>query len=191
VIDTAQAVAWFDLDAIGRAPARFDFAKLDSINGHYIRAAPDGRLAVLVAPLVERTLGHALDGAARDRLCRAMPGLKPRAKTLRELADRARFYVTTRPIAIDDKAKALLDEAALSRLASLAVVLIDAPWTAPELEALVRQESEAQGVGLGAVAQPLRAALVGATASPGIFEVMEVLGRDETLGRLADVAPKP
>jgi glutamyl-tRNA synthetase len=185
IISTEDAVAWFDLDAIGRAPARFDFSKLDSLNGHYIRAAGDARLAGLVAPALERTLGHAVD---HDRLRRAMPGLKPRAKTLRELADRARFYVVPRPIPIEDKARSLLDPAARTRLAALAGELAGAEWTAPALEALVRRSSEAFGVPLGALAQPLRAALAGSTASPGIFEVMEVLGRDETLARLADVA---
>ena len=188
IISTAQAVQWFDIDTVGRAPARFDFAKLASVNGHYIREAADDRLATLVAAQLERSLGTTLDDAARARLNRAMPGLKPRAKTLVELADHARFYVAPRPIAIDAKAKALLDDPARTRLRGLAVALAETPWDEPALEEAVRHFAEAQDAKLGAVAQPLRAALVGATASPGIFEVMAVLGRAETLARLADAA---
>jgi glutamyl-tRNA synthetase len=188
IIATRQAIQWFDLDAVGRGPARFDTGRLDSLNGHYIRAADDGRLASLVAPLLERSLGRPLGAEARDRLIRAMPGLKPRAKTLLELADRARFYVAPRPIAVDAKAKALLDPAARALLRALAPALASVPWTETALEAAVRAQAEAQGMALGAVAQPLRAALVGATASPGIFQVMEVLGRAETLARMADAA---
>ena len=188
IISTEQAIRWFDIDAVGRAPARFDFQKLDSLNAHYLREAGDRRLAALVAERLEQTLGEPLDGAARARLERAMPGLKPRAKTLAELADNARFYVARRPIPLDDKAHALLDAAARERLAALAVEFAALPWTEAALEAAVRGFVEAKGLKLGAVAQPLRAALVGATVSPGIFEVMIALGREETLARLADAA---
>jgi glutamyl-tRNA synthetase len=188
IISTEQAVRWFDIDAVGRAPARFDFQKLDSVNAHYIREADDRRLAALVAERLERSLGEPLDEAARARLEHAMPGLKPRAKTLVELADRARFYVARRPIPIEDKARALLDEAARDRLRALAAEFGILPWTEAALEEAVRRFVEAKGLKLGAVAQPLRAALAGSTASPGIFEVMTVLGREETLARLADAA---
>jgi glutamyl-tRNA synthetase len=188
IISTEQAIAWFDLDTIGRAPARFDVAKLASLNGHYIRQAEDGRLARLVAPLIERSLGQTLGEAAHERLVKAMPGLKPRAKTLPELADRARFYVAPRPIALDDKARALLDEPARQRLRALAGTLESAAWAAPALEEAVRRAAEQQGAKLGDLAQPLRAALVGSTASPGIFEVMAILGQAETLARITDAA---
>ena len=105
IISTEQAIAWFDLDAVGRAPARFDFAKLDNLNGHYIRLATDERLSDLVAGRLEGMLGHPLGAAARDRLCRAMPELKPRAKTLVELAEKDRFYVADRPIAYEPRAR--------------------------------------------------------------------------------------
>ncbi len=188
IISTADAVRWFDLDAIGRSPARFDFLKLASVNGHYIRAASDGRLVDLVAPILERRLGRALADEARQRLLLAMPGLKPRAKTLQDLADRAQFYVAPRPIPLDDKARALLDEAARARLKALAPLLAAAPWQGKDLEEVVRRFAEGAGAKLGDVAQPLRAALAGSTASPGIFEVMEALGRAETLARIADAA---
>ncbi|HXQ50983.1 MAG TPA: glutamate--tRNA ligase [Stellaceae bacterium] len=188
-ISTREAIHWFDLDTVGRGPARFDMAKLANLNGHYIREADDLRLARLIAPLLERALGRPLDDEAKDRLVRAMPGLKPRAKTLPELADRAQFYVAPRPIPIDDKAKAHLDEPARELLRALPASLASAPWTETSLEEAIRAAAEAKGVKLGDVAQPLRAALVGATASPGIFQVMEVLGRAETLARIADAAP--
>ena len=187
IISTADAIRWFDLDAIGRSPARFDFAKLASVNGHYIKEVADARLVDLVAPILEQRLGAPLGEEAQGRLLRAMPGLKPRAKTLQELADRAQFYVTKRPIPIDDKARAALCQAE-SLLVALAPA--DAPWQAREIEASVRRFAESAGLRLGDVAQPLRAALVGGTASPGIFEVMEVLGRAETLGRIGDAVDR-
>ncbi len=188
IIPTGQAIEWFDIDAVGRAPARFDFAKLDNLNGHYIRASADARLVELAAPRLERALGQPLDEARRARLLAAMPGLKPRAKTLAELADKARFYVEPRPIPLDDKARAQLAGDAPSLLGRLEPLLAAAEWRGPALEEAVRGFAESQGLKLGAVAQPLRAALVGSTVSPPIFEVMEVLGREETLARLADRA---
>ena len=187
IVSTAQAIEWFDLDAVGRSPARFDFAKLDNLNAHYIRATNDAMLATLVAPLIETNLGHKLGEPERARLQTAMPGLKARAKTLVELAAIAHFYVAPRPIPIDDKAKAVLGPAK-SLLADLANSLGDLPWNAASLEAATRDFAEARGLKLGQAAQPLRAALTGSTASPPIFEVMAVLGRSESLGRLADAS---
>jgi glutamyl-tRNA synthetase len=186
IISTAQAIEWFEIDAVGRAPARFDFAKLASVNAHYIREADNRRLAALVAPRLERALEMRLGEEARTRLEAAMPGLKPRAKTLAELADRAAFYVAPRPIPIDDKAKALLDQRTRDLLRRLMASLETAPWSPSELEEVVRRFAEAEGWKLGQVAQPLRAALTGSLASPGIFEVMAILGHAETLARLAD-----
>ncbi len=188
IIAADDAIGWFDIDAVGRAPARFDFAKLDSINAHYLRATDDRRLAALIAPRLEQALGTTLDDAARARLERAMAGLKPRAKTLAELADRARFYVAPRPIPIDAKARALLDPPARALLGALAPALAAVAWQEAALEAAVRRFAEAGGIKLAAVAQPVRAALVGTLASPGIFEVMTVLGRNEALARLGDAA---
>jgi glutamyl-tRNA synthetase len=188
IISTAQAIEWFDLDAVGRAAARFDFAKLANLNGHYLRETPDARLATLLAPRLEHALGRPLDGAQHARLLAGMPGLKPRAKTLVELADNARFYVERRPIPIDDKAKPLLSADARRLLPELLQPLGAAAWSAAALEQLVRGFAEGRGLKLGALAQPLRAALTGSTLSPPIFEVMAALGRDETLARLRDIA---
>jgi glutamyl-tRNA synthetase len=188
IVSTEEVIRWFDLGAVGRAPARFDFAKLDSINAYYIREADDARLVALVAERLEQELGHPLDDTSRDRLRRAMPELKLRPKTLVELAANARFLVAERPIAPDAKAAKLLSPPARRLLASLGPALADGEWQPQPLEARVRGFADTNGVPLGAVAQPLRAALTGSAASPGIFFVMAVLGRDETLGRLADAA---
>ncbi len=188
IISTDEAIRWFDLDAVGRAAARFDQAKLDSINGHYIREADDGRLVALVAERLAAEFGRALSSEERDRLMRAMPGLKPRAKTIVELAEKARFYVAPRPIRpAPDAAKALTPEAR-ARLATLAGELAAVEWQEAAIEDRLRRFAERDGLKLGAVAQPLRAALTGSLASPGIFEVMEVLGREESLARIADAA---
>jgi glutamyl-tRNA synthetase len=191
IISTEQAIEWFDIDAVGRAPARFDFAKLDSLNGHYIRAADDDRLSTLVAERLEAALDRRLSEIERGRLIKAMPELKLRPKTLTELAANARFLVAPRPIRPDDKAERLLTVEARSVLDNLLPRLAIAEWLPEKLEETVRTFAEGRGSKLGAVAQPLRAALTGSTASPGIFIVMEVLGRDESLGRIADAAILP
>ena len=190
IISTEQAVQWFDLDAVGRGPARFDFAKLDSLNGHYIRAADDGRLLDLLCPVMERLLGTPIDGAGRQRLRAALPGLKPRAVTLQALAEAAAFYLRKAPLPMTDAAAKLLTPEARGLLAELRPALAaQEEWSEAALETLVRGFADAHGLKLGAVAQPLRAALTGSTASPGLFEVMAVLGRSECLDRLAAIGP--
>jgi len=187
IIPTRQAIEWFDLGAVGRSAARFDFVKLGNLNGHYIRETDDERLTALVVPRLEHTLGLNIDDARRARLKAGMAGLKPRAKTLVELAEAGAFYVRPRPLPLSDAAKKLLGPEALQRLAALQPVLAGtSEWSGAALEAAVREAATKAGAKLGDLAQPLRAALCGHTASPPIFEVMAVLGRDETLGRLAD-----
>jgi len=186
IISTEDAICWFDIADVGRAAARFDQAKLDDINGHYIRAADDARLAGLVTERLETEFGHALSATDRDRLLRAMPGLKPRAKTIVELAERARFYVAQRPIVPALDAAKTLTADARALLAALRPALADANWLAPALEQQVRDFAARHNLKLGAVAQPLRVALTGSLASPGLFEVMDVLGRDESLARIDD-----
>ncbi|WP_119303178.1 glutamate--tRNA ligase [Dongia deserti] len=184
IISTEQAVQWFDLDGCGRAPSRFDFAKLDNLNGHYLRQADDARLVQEVA----LRLGVTGDATTEERLTIGMPGLKARAKTLKELADNARFYTLKRPLAPDDKARAQLTAEASKVLKELrGVVAGSQSWSGADLEAAARGFAKAKGIKLGQIAQPLRAALTGATTSPPIFEVMQVLGREETLGRIDDV----
>jgi glutamyl-tRNA synthetase len=191
IISTEQAIAWFDIDAVGRAPARFDFAKLDNLNAHYIRVAENGRLVAMVVQRLENTLGRPLSETERARLERAMPELKLRPKTLAELAVSALFLVARRPIRPDEKAARLLTEEARRLLGELAPRLDGLAWRADLLEERIREFAEEKAIKLGAVAQPLRGALTGSAASPGIFMVMEVLGRQETLGRVADAVGTP
>ncbi|CAA7625782.1 glutamate--tRNA ligase [Magnetospirillum sp. UT-4] len=189
VISTKQAVEWFGLDSVGRSPARFDMVKLANLNGHYLRQAEDGRLAALVLPLVEARIGHPADDLAKARIRAGMGGLKERAKTLVELADSAAFYARRRPLALDDKAaKALADDEARALLSEFLNAAAAGEWTKAALEEAARVFAEARGQKLGKIAQPLRAALTGSSVSPPIFEVMEVLGREETLGRVDDAA---
>jgi glutamyl-tRNA synthetase len=193
IFSTEQLVAWFDLDHVGKSPARFDFAKLENLNGHYMRATPD---AALLEAFVE-FLPHAPDGKAmlakldpdaRERLRLALPGLKERAKTLVELEEQAGFLVAERPLKLDDKARAILDGDGRQALGGLLPVLEQAVWSAPALEAAVKSHAEAAGLKLGKLAQPLRAALTGSSTSPGIFDVLVVLGRVEALSRIRDQA---
>jgi glutamyl-tRNA synthetase len=187
IISTEDAIRWFDIKDVGRAAARFDQAKLDNINAHYIREADDARLLALVAERLEAQLGRALSEVERERLLKALPGLKPRAKTIVELAEKAWFYVAPRPIRPSPDAAKLLTSEARHLLADLAAGL-DGDWQAGALEQSLRDFADWKKVKFGAVAQPLRAALTGSTASPGIFEVMEALGREESLARIADAA---
>ena len=188
LISRAQAIAWFDLGGIGRAAARLDLKKLENVNGHYLRQADDARLVALIVPRVERLLARDLVAADREMLQRTMPELKLRAKDLNELATSSLFYLRSRPIEIDAAANTLLDGTATTILHAARTVFggVEA-WAAAELEAAARSVAEAAGVKLGKVAQPVRAAVTGSTTSPGLFEVLERLGRDESLGRIDDV----
>ncbi len=192
IISTEEMISWFDLDAIGRSAARFDFVKLENLNGHYLRAMADteiiDHLKALIPDLPDGgTLAARIGADGWRKLERAMPGLKERAKTLIELIDSAGYLFAERPIALDDQAKKQLDEAGRETLGALLPKLKDVePWTPEALEACVRAFCEATGRKLGKVAQPLRAALTGRATSPGIFDVLEVLGREESLKRIAD-----
>jgi glutamyl-tRNA synthetase len=187
-ISTEQAIAWFNLDSIGRSPARVDFKKLDNLNGHYMRAASDSALAEGTLALLG-SKGVALTADLKEKLAAAMPGLKERAKTLVELADGAYYLLAQRPLAVDDKAQKLLTPDARKVLAGVGKALAaTADWDAAALDAATRAFAEQSGLKLGMVAQPLRAALTGRTTSPGIFDVLVVLGRAESLGRIADQA---
>jgi glutamyl-tRNA synthetase len=188
VISTEQAVEWFELDAVGRGPARFDMAKLLSVNAHWLRARDDADLVDLLEPFLAR-LGLAADATGRQRLIAGMDGLKQRARTLVELASSAAFYLRPRPLPLDAKAAKLLDETARATLTALAPRLAaTAEWSEAALEATCREAAQALGLGFGKIAQPLRAALTGSTVSPGLFEVMRVLGNDEVQARLHDAA---
>lgn len=192
VFSTEEMIKLFNLSSIGRSPARFDYAKLESLNGLYMRQADDRDLLAALKTILPEIgpahgLGPTLDPALEAKLLAAMPGLKERAKTLVELLDSASYLFAKRPLALDAKASTLLDEAARRRMPDLAAKLTAVnDWTAGSLEAVVRTFAEEHALKLGQVAQPLRAALTGRAMSPGLFDVMAVLGREETLARLAD-----
>jgi glutamyl-tRNA synthetase len=196
MFSTEEMVAAFDLPQIGRSPARFDFAKLESINGHYLRQSTTADLL----HEIEGVLPHLANGAElaakltpelRARLLTALPGLKERAKNLVELIESARWLFADRPLALDDKARALLTPDARILLGAVAAALDGvSPWTAEATEQAIRAFAEQKGVKLGNVAQPLRAALTGRTTSPPIFDVLTVLGKDDSLARLQDLIPK-
>jgi glutamyl-tRNA synthetase len=187
IISRDDAVRWFDLPQVGRSPSRFDMRKLDHLNGHYLRAADPRRLASLIDHRIEGALGRGLDAGDIDLLARAMPQLTPRAKDLNELADGALFLFKPRPLDMDERAAALLEGGARKLLALVHAALagLDA-WDAEATERAVREVAEAEGVKLGQVAQPLRAALTGRATSPGIFDVLALLGREESLARIGD-----
>ncbi|MDP2801092.1 MAG: glutamate--tRNA ligase [Phreatobacter sp.] len=189
---TEEMIEAFDLSGIGRSPARFDLTKLEAVNGHYIRHADDTRLLAAIDDILPHIEGGAeiaatLTDSRRAQVLKAMPGIKERARTVLELIDGAGFILANRPLAVDTKAADLLSPQARRHLSSLHARLaaLEA-WTAAAADAAVRAEAEAQGIKLGAIAQPLRAALTGRTTSPGIFDVLEVLGREESLARIAD-----
>jgi len=192
IFSTEQMIAWFGLEAVGKASARFDFVKLESLNGYYLRHMPDAELVdALIAylPFDEDGAGilAQIDEAMRQKLTKAMGSLKERAKTLKELRKRAEFLFLKRKITPDAKAQDILDSAGRSaNTQSLAVLAGVDNWSAVQLERALKSYAESQALKLGKLAQPLRAALTGTTTSPGIFEVLEVLGREESLARIRD-----
>ncbi|MCY7271976.1 MAG: glutamate--tRNA ligase [Sphingomonas bacterium] len=186
IISLNQAVEWFDLDHVGKSPSRFDLKKLENLNGHYIREADDARLAELIAPRI------GVDAAGRALLVRAMPELKARAHDLGQLAEGAAFLFDRRPLSVDEKASALLIGEARGHLALAHRALAALPeWSHDATDAAVREVAESNALKLGKLAQPLRAALTGKTTSPGIFDVLVLLGRDESLARIADQMLEP
>lgn len=189
IISRERAVELFDIAGVGRSPSRFDIKKLESLNAHYLREADDGRLAAQVAPRIAARIGSTrLPEGAEALLATAMASLKPRAKTLNEIAEGAEFLFKSCPLDFDEKAIALLDDSARELLGKTADALGSVPsWTIEAIEEAIRRVAEEAGLGLGKVAQPLRAALTGRTVSPGIFDVLFLLGKAESLERLADV----
>jgi glutamyl-tRNA synthetase len=194
IFSTEEMIEAFDLAHVGRSPARFDFAKLENLNGHYLRQAADAELVDEIERLLpyiaaDEELRAKMTPALRGKLIAAMPALKERAKTLVELIESAHYLYADRPIVLNEKAAALLTPEASGMIAELLPELEElGPWTTASVEAAVRTFAEASGRKLGAVAQPLRAALTGRTTSPGIFDVLAVLGKDESLARLRDQA---
>ena len=186
-ISTEQAIAWFDLEGIGRSPSRFDMVKLANLNGHYLREADDSRLVELAASRIEPLVGHSLVEADKLMLNTAMPSFKERAKTLVELASNAAFLFRDRPLVPDTKALKFLDGDGKKVLREFSEILAALPvWRQDDLEENARHYTETKEMKLGKLAQPLRAALTGSTVSPPIFEIMSLLGRERSLDRIAD-----
>ncbi|WP_239805708.1 glutamate--tRNA ligase [Croceicoccus hydrothermalis] len=190
IIDRHEAIALFDLSGVGKSASRFDTKKLANLNGHYMREADDGRLADLAAPRIAALEAGFDPGRDRDLLVQAMPSLKARAKNLDELAEGALFLFRSRPLPMDEKAAKLLTDDARQLLVGAHERLLAADvWTSESLEASLKQMAEERELGLGKIAQPLRAALTGQAVSPGIFDVLVLLGREESLARIAAQTP--
>ncbi len=183
-ISREEAIKLFDLDGVGKSPSRFDLKKLQNLNGHYIREADDARLAKLVAETLSQQ-------NSIDLLTQAMPVLKTRAKSMNELAEGAAFLFKTRPLEMTEKAAGLIDDDARQLLAQISARLKqENDWTTEALEASLKEMAEGLELGLGKLAQPMRAALTGTTTSPGIFDVLVLLGREEAIARIdAQAAP--
>jgi glutamyl-tRNA synthetase len=194
IFSTEEMIAAFDLPAIGRSAARFDFAKLENLNGHYIRHSDDQSLVNMFEGVLDYVpngpdIKAKLNDTTRGQLLLAMPSLKERAKTLIELIDSAYYIFADRPLEIDPKAAALLTPENRELIGRLRAALETVTnWTAETTETAMRAFADQNGLKLGSVAQPLRAALTGRTTSPGIFDVLAVLGRQECLARLGDQA---
>ncbi|WP_036578891.1 glutamate--tRNA ligase, partial [Brucella anthropi] len=192
IMSTEQMIEWFDVKDINKGAARFDFQKLEAINGVYMRASDDKALydaLIAVLPEIEggKEIADALDDKRSAQLLAAMPSLKDRAKTLVELADGSKFIFAARPLDLDEKAASLLNDEGRAVLKSVLPDLEAAgEWTVESLDAVVRTHAEKTGLKLGKIAQPLRAALTGRATSPGVFDVLFVLGREESLGRIRD-----
>lgn len=192
IMTEEEMIRWFDLEGIGRSPSRFDFARLENLNGHYIRTTDNATLLAVFLDQARYLPGGPeflakLSPDRRVQLSRALQGLKERAKTLIELLDGAQFLVVERPLALDDAASAILSPEGRRTLAAVTSALAEIePWDHATTETAVRGFAEREGVKLGKVAQPIRAAVTGRTTSPPIFDVLSVLGRDESLARLRD-----
>jgi glutamyl-tRNA synthetase len=185
---TEQAIGWFDLPQIGKSPARFDFAKLENLSGQHVRTADDARLVAAIDDYIAVHNLPPLSEDQRDRLLAAMPGMKERAKTIPQLIEMGAFILDPRPKDQDPKADRILANVSRGMLKRLTTRLQNASWTAHDLEAALRDFAESESLGLGKLAQPLRVALTGRTVSPSVFDMMEVLGRDESLARIDECA---
>lgn len=188
LFDDAQAQAWFDLDGIGKAPARLDFKKLEHVSGHHIGAMSDAALLDELGRFLAETGQPPLSERQLARLTPALGALKSKARTLPALLEQARFALIERPVDADDKAAASLDPVSRRILGELTAALQHVNWSRDDLEAAAQRTAEAHGLGLGKIAAPLRAALAGRSSTPSVFDMMLALGRQETLSRLSDVA---
>jgi glutamyl-tRNA synthetase len=188
IFTSDEAMKMFDLDGIGRGPARLDFKKLENTCGHHMAMADDAALLHELQAFMAVAGLPALTETQRDLLSQAIPFVKTSAKTFPQLLEKAHFTLISRPVAVDDAAKASLDTVSRGILRSLTLQLQSALWSKTELEPILTAAAAEAGIGFGKLAAPIRAALAGRTATPSVYDMMLVLGRDETLARLADAA---
>jgi len=186
----AQALEWFDLKGIGKSPARLDLKKLDNVSGWHIAQMDDADLVAQAAEYRALTDQPPFSQAQHDGLTAAMYCLKDRARSIPELLDKAEFVLASRPIQPDEKAAKQLDPVSRGILSELTTQLQNVSWTRDTLEATLNQAAEAHGLKFGKLAGPLRAALSGRSATPSVFDMMLVIGREETLARLTDAASR-
>jgi glutamyl-tRNA synthetase len=187
-IDREHAIEWFDLEDVGKSASRFDLDKLNNLNSHYINECDTDRLVALVLPEVSKLLDGKMSPEAETRLTNGMNGLKERVSNILELAENAQIYSVIRPLKIEGKAAKNLDESGRQMIEKARKKLADlSPWKQDDLKQMIQAMAEEADIGLGKIAQPIRAALSGSMPSPGIFEVMEILEKEETLARLDDV----
>ena len=185
---SAQAMEWFDLKGIGRAPARLDFKKLENLCGLHISSADNAALLHELQAYLQASGHPALTQTQSALLLSGMSSLKERAKTFPELLDKARYIMVSRPISRDEAAEKALDTVSRGILKSLTPRLQTASWTKEDLEAILNATAEENGIGFGKLAAPLRAALAGRTVSPSVYDMMLLIGQDETIARLEDAA---
>jgi glutamyl-tRNA synthetase len=187
ILTKEAAIPLFEVSQIGKAPARLDFKKLDSVNAHFMALAEDKRLATLVFDYIGRATDWAVSRESQNRVQRAIPVLKKRAKTIKELAEQAHFLIVSRPLVVDDIAKAALRDDVRDRLQRLRDRLAaEAQWDQTALGAMLKAFATDEGVGLGQIGPPLRAALTGGAPAPDLGQMLELLGREEALARLSD-----
>jgi glutamyl-tRNA synthetase len=188
LFSTEQAIEWFDLKGIGKSPARLDFKKLDNVSAHHIKTSSDADLFAALQIYVAVTPDLDLSESQIAKVKAALPALRDRSKRLPDLLAKARFVLDSRPIAPDEKAAGILDSVSRGILAQLTFALQDDSWSRESLEGTVKTFADAQELKLGAIAQPLKAALAGTIAAPSVFDMMVLLGKEETLARLRDLA---
>lgn len=193
IMSTEQMIGWFGFDGMNKAAARFDFTKLEAINGQYIRESDDAELLLYFETVADEIEGGKfildnLNTETRPMLLKAMPALKDRAKTLINLAQGAAFIFEAHPIPMEEKASKLLDEDGLAVIKGILPSFEKLKdWSPESVEQCIRDYTEANDTKLGKVAQPIRAAVTGKATSPGAFDVLQILGRDVSIARMKDV----
>jgi glutamyl-tRNA synthetase len=185
LISTEDAIKLFDLAAVNKAPSRFDLVKLENVNGHYMREADPRTLLPLLVPMLESDIERGLTTTEMSWIKTGLSSLQARAKSLIELSNGAKIYLVGGPGSLSPKAEKLLGTPEAIETLSTAVNALTniESWDEDTIQAGLRAAAEMEGLKLGKLAQPLRAALTGSDASPSLFEIAEIIGREETFAR--------